>query len=120
MKVGTTKNISKPNDVAYVEVEVVYTEKRDGKVFALHRSYNPLFKCFMVSEFFTGYVLTSFSVQSTEDVDVECQTAIERMKTIVNELNLETLEATLKNVPQVNVQPEQEEDQEEPEAVDEE
>lgn len=109
MLVATTKNASKPEHITYADMEVLDTESKGDKVFAVHRSYNPLFDCYMVSEYATGYILTCFSVQGTDSEDAEREAMINRFKVIVDELDLDSLDNQLKSIPVVNDVPECEE-----------
>lgn len=99
MKVATTKDTANPNELRYVEIEAHEYFQIEGFTFALHPSYNSLLKCYMLSEYATGYVLSAFSA-SVDEPDMEC--LCERSIEFIKKINIESLVKSLHNVPEVN------------------
>lgn len=91
MKVITVKNKSKPKEAAYDDVDVIMVFESHNRKFALHRSYNALISCYMLSEYSTGCVFTAFGIPKLDITEAEIDRVVERSVEYLNKLDEETI-----------------------------
>lgn len=103
MKVAATSNLRKHSESAYNEVSTVFVTKHSsGRVFCLHRSYNPLMSCYMLSDYKTGRIFTAFGFSKFDLKESDVDRLIARANTYLENLDITTLNNTIDKMPVVN------------------
>lgn len=102
MKVVTTVNTKTPKKCGYGNVDdVVMIFKSRGYTFALHASYNPLIKCYMLSEYKTGKVFTAFGV-GAKITDADIDRSVQRAEKYLKSLTKPHIQSTINGYAPIN------------------
>jgi hypothetical protein len=102
MKVMTSLHTKKPSLSSYDDIQITMLFERHGHKFAVHRSYNNLISCYMLSEYSTGRVLKAYAVPKMDMKESDIDRCIERAHEYLDTLTEKDIEAFVKPLPVVN------------------
>lgn len=102
MKVFTTFNSKKPENRSSVDCDVIMIIESNDRKFALHKSYNPLFSCYMLTDYATGVNFTAFGIPKTDIKPEDIDRCVDRCKDFLSTLDEAKIKGLTNNLPVVN------------------